>query len=118
MLESPIQSAIVEYLDRALPPDALHFHIPNEGKRGWMAQRAFKSNGGKAGMPDTCILWDGDAFFIETKRAKRGRLSAKQDEMRVLINRAGGHWALVTSVDQVEQALTLWGIPLRARVSA
>ena len=118
MLETNIESAITQYLDRALPLDAVHFHISNEGKRGWIQQRAFKRAGGKAGIPDRCILWEGEAFFIETKRPKSGRLSAKQDEMRGLICRAGCGWAMATNVQQVEDALVLWGIPLRARIAA
>jgi len=110
-----IEYAITQYLEHALPPDALAFHIPNEGQRGGRAQAEFKRSGGRAGVFDRCILWNGKAHFLETK-PRGGRLSPEQEEFLVLLEAAGCEGAVVRSVEDVEAELSGWGIPIRARL--
>jgi len=108
-----IEYAITQYLEHALPPDALAFHIPNSGFR--MAPQQCIRAGWLQGIPDRCVLWNGKAHFLECK-GPRGRLSPTQEEMFVRIEDAGCEAAVVRSVDDVEAALTEWGVPLTARL--
>lgn len=113
MRESDLERTITEYLKFALPPDAVSFHIPNEGRRGFRQQSEFKRAGGVAGMPDRCILWQGRAYFLEAK-GRLGRMSPAQKAMFVCLQSAGCDVAVVRSVDDVQSALRAWGITLRA----
>jgi len=53
------------------PELALLYHIPNEGRRGWKAQRAVKRGGVLKGIPDICLPVARCGFiglYIEQKR--------------------------------------------------
>lgn len=113
MKESDIERAITDFLNVALPADAVHFHIPNGGKRGWKAQREMKAAGLLAGMPDRCVIWKGLAIFFECK-SPRGRLRPEQAIMMERLGRAGAATYIVRSVEDVEETLIAMGIPLRA----
>ena len=116
MLESALQEQVAAYLAIALPTHALAFHPMNEGKRGFIAQRAFKRGGGVAGIPDWCILFNARAIFIELKSDK-GRLSDAQKAIHERIVLSGHVVTVCRSLDAVIEFLTICGIPLRARAA-
>lgn len=116
--EAQLQEASADYLGFVLPKNALAFHVPNEGKRGWRAQRAFKRGGGLAGIPDWCIVYDGRCFWVELK-AGAGKLSEKQAEAHARLWEAGCPVVVCRSIDEVRTALLGWAIPIRdARAAA
>lgn len=111
--ESDIEMSITTFLTHALPEDAFQFHISNEGRRGRSEQARFKKAGGKAGVPDRCILWRGKAYFLEAKSDK-GTLTQSQKKTIPQIQTAGCPVAVVRSVEDVEAVLRCWGFPFRA----
>lgn len=110
ILESVIHNTVVQYLKLMLPRDAVFHHSPNEGKRGWKAQRSIKSGGTVAGWPDIEIIWDGKAYFLELKSAI-GRLRPEQTACHMRLVEAGAGVATCRTVDAVAEALKLWRIP-------
>lgn len=115
--ETALAGAITKFLDLALPDGAVHFHVPNEGRRTKHEQAEFKACGGKAGIPDRWVLYAGRSLPWEEKSAN-GRLSASQREM---FPRVAGALHMpgipeVRSVEDAERVLRSWGIPLRASV--
>jgi hypothetical protein len=118
MSEAKLQEAVATYFQVVLPREVLAFHIPNEGRRGWHAQRAFKRGGGMAGLPDWCLIWQGRCFWIELK-AGAGKLSEKQAEAHARLWEAGCPVVVCRSIDEVRTALLGWAIPIRdARAAA
>lgn len=113
--EQSLQRAICEYLALAAPPGFCFFAIPLGGggrKRGAI----LKTTGSKAGVPDLITLYGGVARFLEVK-AKNGRLSAIQRERHAELIDAGCHIAIVRSVEETQETLLHWGVPIRARVT-
>lgn len=112
MTEFQLHTACAQFLDLALPRDAVWFHTPNAGKRRKGAAGRLKAMGMKAGVPDICIIYRGRAFFIELKTLK-GRLSEAQKAMHIRLTVAG---AIVAgecrSLDDL-QAFLQQVIPLR-----
>lgn len=115
--EDQLQKALVEYLDLALPPDALCFAIPNGGKRIKVLAAILKATGVKKGIPDLCIVWRGRAMFMELK-AIRGHLSADQREMHRKLTFCGCEVWVVRSVEQAEYLLRSLQMPLQAALAA
>lgn len=113
--ETKIAKEITQYLDLALPIGAVHFHVPNEGKRTIHEQAEFKACGGRAGIPDRWILWCGRSYCWEEK-SKDGRLNDAQKEMFPLIEATGHPVPIVRSVSDAQKVLLQCGIPLRARI--
>lgn len=114
--ESPIQKSIVNFLQAALPENALFYAIPNEGRRSPQQAGLAKAMGLRAGMPDLGLVHEGRAFFLEVKDPKRGRLSKSQSETIPQLRAAGAGVAIVTSPEEVEHQLRAWGIPLKASI--
>jgi hypothetical protein len=111
-LEHQVQKAICQYLDaRGL----CYFAIPNGGKRNVITATKLKAEGVKAGVPDLCIIHEGQAFFLEVKRPAstaggKGRLSPAQKEMIGRLKEAGGEVKVVYSVADVIEACIDWQI--------
>lgn len=114
MSESSLAYAITQMLWAELPEDAVAFHVPNEGKRGAWAYSEFLRAGGKAGIPDRWVLWQGRAWCWEEK-TNRGALSASQKKMFPRLEAAGFPVPLIRSVDEARAQLRAWGIPLAPR---
>ena len=111
-LEHQVQKAICQYLDLR---GVCYFAIPNGGKRNVITAKKLKAEGVKAGVPDLCIIKDGQAFFLEVKRPAsttggKGRLSPAQKEMIERIETAGGEVKVVYSVADVIEACIDWQI--------
>lgn len=109
MPEATLHAWVAMGLDQVLPDDALWFHVPNEGKRGWHAQRSFKRLGARAGVPDIIIMRGGKAWCIELKSAK-GKLTAAQRAFHVLLERAGIPVKVCRDRAEVMMALSGWGL--------
>jgi hypothetical protein len=111
-LEHKVQVAICEYLDRR---GVMYFAIPNGGKRSLITAARLKKEGVKAGVPDICIIHEGQTFFLEVKRPKtpgsaKGRLSAVQKDMIERLKTACAEVAVVYSVADVIEACIEWQI--------
>ena len=115
--EAQLHHAVSQFLDAALPQDAIWHHSPNEGKRGWKSQRSLKRNGTRAGWPDIEIIWQGQAYFIELK-SEKGRLTVVQELLQERLWHAGAVVATCRSIRAVEHALRVWGVPLRGTTLA
>ena len=105
------------YLEYALPRDAFAFHVPNEGKRGWKAQYMAKYAGIVSGVPDLVVIYQGKSHHIELKAGKEKPTQNQETVMGKLFN-AGAPCAVAYSIEDVENALTSWKIPVMARVAA
>lgn len=114
--EEQIQAAVAQFLDRALPTDAVWFHPPNGGHRHAAVAAKLKWAGVKPGVPDVVVVWKGRAIFIELK-AKGGSLSDAQKQMQSDLTLAGAVvLSVARSVDEVADFLEGLGIPLRGRL--
>ena len=113
------------YLDRVLPPDAVWWHTPNQGRGdgrtkadavGAMLMAAkLKSMGMKAGVPDVIVVWQGRIHVTDAK-SRTGALSASQREMHARLEAAGAHVKpTYRTIEELESHLTDWGIPLLFR---
>lgn len=111
--EDALQKALVEYLDWALPDDAVVFAVPNGGKRHVREAARLKGLGVRAGVPDLCIVWRGTALFLELK-AGRGVLSQEQRAMIAKLEYCGASVWVVRAVEQAALVLRDHGIKLRA----
>ena len=98
--EEALQRTVAEYLDLALPKDAVWFHVPNGGGRSKAEAGAFKAMGVKAGVPDVYILHEGKSLFIELKPPRR-YLSKDQKEMGARLVNAGAVFAVCRSLESV-----------------
>lgn len=107
--EDALQRAIIKYLRLALPR-ALVFHIPNGGARSKTEAAILKGLGVLPGIPDVAIIPAGGiARFIEVK-APKGRVSEAQSTLHAQMASLGIPYAVVRSMDDVEGALTAWGL--------
>lgn len=110
--EEALQAMWADFLAVTLPVDAVHHHSPNEGRRGWRAQRALKSSGCAAGWPDSEIVYDGRVYFLELKLP--GKKPTKlQSERHEQLRRAGAPVGVGTSLAELAAHLVEWGVPLR-----
>mgnify|MGYP006264391593 CR=1 FL=1 len=114
--EDALQKSIVQYLDWALPPDAVVFAVPNGGKRHAREAARLRGVGVKAGVPDLCLVWRGRALFLEVK-AIRGVLAHEQRAMIHKLEYCGALVWVVRSVEQVELVLRDAGVLLRGSVN-
>lgn len=118
MSESQIQSAIMAFLDMALPGSYRAFAVPNGGKRSAITGAIMKREGVKAGVPDIAIVREGGSIaFLEVKTPK-GRLSNSQVEFRDWCGSHSVPFAVVRGVGDTEAFLRDLNVPLKARASA
>lgn len=116
MTEAALHEAVANLLNTALPPHATWHHSPNEGKRGWKAQRALKTHGTQAGWPDIEIIYRGRALFIELK-APGKYLTAVQKDMHKQLTLAGAAVHTCRSLEEVSIFLAMaMGTDWRASV--
>jgi len=110
--EHQVQKAIAQYLDLR---KVCWFAVPNGGQRNKIVAAKLKAEGVKAGVPDICVIHDGQVYFLEVKKPKtansgKGTLSKPQKEFIARIEEAGGEVAVVYSVaDVIEQCID-WNI--------
>ncbi len=101
------------YLQKALPLGALVRGIDQSGKRSREANMRRLARGCLPGTPDTYIFWNGITLWLERK-IKGGSFGPGQREFCAAVLANKGHWAQVTSTEDVELACLAAGIPLRA----
>jgi VRR-NUC domain len=115
--EADLQRSVHQYLSWALPPDAVHYAVPNGLMRSQKARARAQGEGVMAGVPDLAIVHRGRALFVELKSG-RGVMSPAQREMARRLNYAGAAVCCCRSVPEVEAALREACVPLRATVAA
>lgn len=113
MTELELHRSVAEFLDWILMPPALWTTIP----AGWTAMNKgaagrLKACGLKAGLPDLMVFYNGLAIGIELKTDK-GIVSAIQREMFNKLQAAGVTVSICRSVDDVEETLRTYSIPMR-----
>ena len=118
--EVKLQKSIVEYLRLVLPRGAVFWHVPNGGMmtRAW--RMILAALGLLPGVSDLMVFWRSVLLCIEVKTEAdrwrditRGKQSTVQKAFQVAIEAAGGHYAVVRSIDDVRAFLRLHGVPLR-----
>lgn len=121
--EDQIQASIVAYLRACLPDGALFHSIPNgaylaghnAGERGRQMAK-LKWTGLLPGAADLLVLWNGRAIYLEVKVLK-GVQQASQKTFEDRVAAAGAHYAVVRSIDDVAEFITLCGVPMRGDVT-
>lgn len=115
--EELLQRAVSQFLDRALPQNAVWWHTPNGGARTAAEAGIFKALGVKPGIPDIFILYCGTLHGLELKAPPR-KPTPLQIGMGALLVDAGAKWAWADNIEDVEAQLRAWGFPLRASLGA
>jgi hypothetical protein len=115
--EADLQRSVHHYLSWSLPPDAVHFAVPNGLMRSKKAAARAQGEGVMAGIPDLCVVHRGRAIFIELKAA-RGVVSAAQRAMMGRLYYSGAEVVVCKGVPEVQAALLHLGVPLKALVAA
>lgn len=114
--EQALQITVAEYLDWALPADAVYTAINPVPAKSKAAAGLSKVMGLKPGVPDILIIWRGAPYLIELK-AKGGKVSDVQLAMIDRLSSTGASCAVCHSPEAVIGHLIEWGFPLKARVA-
>jgi hypothetical protein len=104
MKEIIIQRAILDYLAVLENRGKVYCFRAGAGMIPTKAGGMFKT--GRAGCPDIICCADGKFIGLEVKNEK-GKMSTKQKEAQELIERTGGRYHVVRSIDDVEKLLTV-----------
>lgn len=117
--ESNVQCSVVAFLRRSLPSTYRVISIPNGRFKADPATIArLKREGLTPGAPDLIILRSDGWFCTLEVKSDTGRLSPDQVEFSDWLARGGGCQAVVRSLAEAAEALSEFGVPLRARVAA
>lgn len=115
MTEEQLHRSVADFLRVALPDDAFATSVqPGGSSLALNAKR--KALGVVAGVPDFLVWFEGYSIGIELKTAT-GRVSAAQKDTIARMHRAGVAVDICRSLDEVETALRIFGIPLKGRAS-
>jgi hypothetical protein len=87
---------------------AVAFAIGNGGKRHPKVAKAMKEEGVTAGMPDIFAIHLGQAYFLEMKKPKGGRVSKEQKVMMARLVGAGAICAVANGRVQAIKQLEAW----------
>lgn len=112
-LELPIHRAILNYLHLRFPTGLTHHSPQNLGVKGPDIARAVslsKSMGMVPGWPDLITIADGKVMAWEVK-SEGGTASDAQKNVGAMLIANGARWAVVRSIDDVQQCLAEWGVP-------
>ena len=117
--ESPIQRAIVKWLEVQFPEWLVHHCKMEINKRGRNIQIEIaqaKAKGSKAGFPDLLVLpWSHiGPLFLEVK-AEGNYASAAQKDMHARLSALGYRVAVVRSIADVQERLAGWGIATKPK---
>ena len=118
MSEDSLQITVCRFLFAALPRQAWFCHVPNEipqagnprAMRVWRQKQLAK--GMRPGTPDILLFHRGKAFAIELKWGQ-GRVSSAQEICHEDLAYAEVPVAVCRSLDDVYNAVTGWGVPLK-----
>lgn len=116
--EQVLHMAVADYLTRALSIDDGVWWTTFPAGGGGKVRGAFlKRMGLKTGVWDIMIVYHGMPHWIELK-ATKGRLSEAQCDTINDLGKAGCMaWEVCRSLDDVEEFLISWAIPIRARLA-
>jgi hypothetical protein len=114
--EERLHRDIAEYLTWVLAGCAWWSTIPLGGG-GRLRGAILNGLGVKDGLPDMIIVDAGRALWLEIK-PRKGVVSAVQKVCHEALRLARSDVAVVRSVEDTEQALLRWNVPLRARIAA
>ena len=112
--EFKLSCAVADYLRIVLPDDVVWSHFPAGELRTQKTGGRLKRMGLRPGVPDYFIAIDGRVLWIELK-AGNAPLSDAQKLTFPALHRAGQQLAICTSIDEVEEALIRWGVPVRTQ---
>ena len=105
------------FRDHIMPrlwPDAVAFAIPNGGHRAKREAIKIKEEGGAAGVPDIFVIYQRQAYFLEMKKAKGGRVSTEQRVMMARLRGAGAICEVAKGLDEAVAQLETWGLLMPA----
>lgn len=122
--EALIQIELVNWLSaNARRYGFFFFSIPNEGfmksrtvgrfdvhrKFVYALLAVLKKMGLTPGVPDLCIVYQGEAYFLEVKN-EDGRLTGSQPVVHERLREVGCPVCVVRTLDDMEMQLREWGI--------
>jgi len=109
-----LQRQIAQFLAVGLAGNSWFSAFPLGGG-GKVRGAILRSMGTKEGTPDLIVINDGRAIFLEVK-SYTGAVSEAQKRCHAELRRARCPVYVVRSLDEVVNALTASGVPLRAMV--
>jgi hypothetical protein len=107
--EHAIQVSIIQFLDRTLPSFVRAVAVSNKPRsriQGYLE----KQRGARTGFPDIIILREGGISGLIEVKKEGGRLSQEQIEWRDWCGGNAIPYAVVRSVEDVQQTLKEWCI--------
>lgn len=117
--ESNEQCAIVSFLRRSLPPSYRVISIPNgRFKADPRTIVRLKREGLTPGAWDLMVLRNDGWFCALEVKAGAGKLSDEQEEWGDWLAAGGASTAVVRSLEEACEALSSFGVPLKARIAA
>lgn len=117
--ESNAQCAIVSFLRRSLPSTYRVISVPNGRFQADPRTIArLKREGLTRGVLDLMVLRNDGWFASLEIKADGGRVSPEQAEWCNWLSSGGANAAVVRSLEEAIDALTAFGVPLKARVAA
>lgn len=116
--ESNTQIAIVRFLRAALPSSYRVISIPNgRFKADPVTIARLKREGLTPGAPDLLLLRNDGWFAGMEVKAEGGRLSPEQKEWSDWLAQGMGEFAVIRSIDDAQETLQRWNVPLKARAA-
>lgn len=115
MTEYDFHLQVVKFLRMALAANVLFFHCPNGGYRRHTEAQRFKAMGVVPGIPDIGIVWSGKIIWLELKSGK-GRESDAQLYCHAKLRGAESAVSVCRTLNEVIDALTVAGVPMRLKV--
>lgn len=114
--EGPRHEAILGFLRRSLPPAAAKtlWHTPNENAHKVQFRAKLRRLGLAAGVEDLSFVWNEKYFAFEIKDSS-GKPSPAQEKRQAALWSVGARYAVVMSIEDVEEYLIKWGVPLSGR---
>lgn len=111
--EFRLACVVASYLNVALPSHVLWSHLPFGENRTAITGARLKRMGARRGWPDYMLFHDGGALALELK-APKGKQSPEQMAFGDAFTALGGRYHVCRSLDDVVNALTAAGVPLKA----
>lgn len=107
--EHRLQVAVAKYLKYALPSEILWTSTLNGAYLTQRQRTKMAESGLRRGIPDIIITVPGRGVFMIELKSDKGTLSAEQKLYRDALQPLG-RWALARSLEEVEAAITVFGI--------
>lgn len=122
--EQDLQKAVSQFLTLALTHPQTFWTAFPAGGGGKARGGQLKAMGLKAGVPDLLIIDRGRVLWIELKTdandaagTQRGKLSQAQKQAQEALRMAGCWIITCRSVDEVENVLRSWKVPMTGRIA-